>query len=188
MSKPKAGGAGLDLEEGSYVMVAKSIWDIGTQTVKAFGKDGEESDEEKEAAQIVVEVEVVDITTKDKPALMAAWLTNNAGSDRSNLHKLMKACGIKNPADTDLDDILGKAFIGTIAHTASGKPKIKSYAGLTKGQKVGKTFAPTQSCYLDESFDAEAFEAMPKFFQDKAVVSKEYEIVEARKKKGKGKK
>jgi hypothetical protein len=188
MSKPKSGGSALVVDEGSYPMVVKTVNDIGKQTQKAFGSaDDDEDAEEKEVNQVIIEAEMPEYeadgetvqSTKAKPALIAMWLNNTASSDRSNLYKLMKACGIKDPANADLDELLSKSFMGDVGHTKSGKPKVKSFAGLPKGHKIGKTYAATNSYYLDESFDPEAFERAPKFAQDKAVVTKEYEKVEA---------
>lgn len=195
MSKPKSGGAALQIDEGAYPMTIVGVWDIGTQTQKGFGKNGEEDEEaEKEVPQLIVEAEVPEYdfngkavrTSKEKPSLISMWLTNS-GSDRSKLYALKKACGIKNPGSADNDELLGKSFVGNVEHTESGKAKIKTASPLTKGQKVGKVFRQLDSCYLDETFDPVAFERMPKFAQDKAITTKEYEAVEAAQKNKKGK-
>lgn len=202
MSKPKASGTGVDIEDGSYVMTVKTVADIGTQTQKKFvqdgGKKGEEEDESDEidVRQLIIESEIPEhedtkgktvVTSKDKPSVLTSWLKNST-HEKAKLYELMKACGIKDPANTDLDELLGKSFVGTIGHTKSGRAKIKAFAALTKGQKAGKTFLPTKSVYLDDSFDAEAFEAMPKYIIDKAVVSDEYAACEEKLKNKKGKK
>lgn len=205
MSKPKASGTGINIADGSYPMTVKTIADVGTQRQKKFKQDapkakGEEEDEEDEidVRQVIVESEVPEhendaeetvTTSKDKPSVLTSWLKNST-HEKAKLYELMKACGIKDPANTDMDELLGKSFIGTVGHTKSGRAKIKTFTSLTKGQKVGKTFLETKSVYLDDSFDAEAFEAMPKYIIDKAIVSDEYAACEARAKnktKGKGK-
>lgn len=193
MSKPKS-STGVACDDGSYVVTVKTIADIGTQEVPSFEKD---SDETKEARQLIVVVEIPEATvneeqvfsTKAKPFTLTAWLTNSV-NEKAKLFELMKACGIKDPASTDLDDLLNKSCIGTVGKTKSGRPKLKSFAPLTKGQKPGKTFLDASSVYLDESYDAKAFEAMPEFIQNKIIASPEFGVIEAKRKakSGKGKK
>jgi len=173
MSKPKA-SQGTVVEEGSYVMVVKTVADIGTQEQKSFGgEDGE--DDTKEVRQVLVVCEIPELSTKEKPVSLTAWLTNST-HEKAKLFELMKATGIAEPAETDLDELLDKAFVGTVAHTKAGKAKIKSLAKLVKGQKAGKTFMETHSVYLDDSFNANEFEAMPDFIQNKILVSPEASI------------
>lgn len=203
MSKPKASVSGIDIADGSVVMTVKTVADIGTQTQKKFVQDGgkkggedEDESDEVDVRQLIVESEASEhedtkgktvVTSKDKPSVLTSWLKNST-HEKAKLYELMKACGIKDPANTDLDELLGKSFVATVGHTKSGRAKIKAFAALTKGQKAGKTFLPTKSVYLDESFDAEAFEGMPKYIIDKAVVSDEYAACEEKLKNKKGKK
>lgn len=204
MSKPKAAGVGINIADGSYVMTVKTVADVGTQRQKKFmpdGKKNEDGEEEDEidVRQIIVESEIPEhendaeetvVTSKDKPSVLTSWLKNST-DERAKLYELMKACGIKDPANTDMDELLGKSFLGTVAHTKSGRAKIKTFNPLPKGQKAGKTFLATKSVYLDENFDTTAFESMPKYIIDKAVVSDEYAACEAKQKnkaKGKSKK
>lgn len=206
MSKPKAAGSSIDIVDGSYVMTVKTIADIGTQRQKKFkndapskkskDEDDEDESDEVDVRQLIIESEIPEhedsngktiVTSKDKPSVLTSWRKNST-HEKSKLYELMKACGIKDPANTDMDELLGKSFVGTVGHTSGGRAKIKAYAALTKGQKAGKTYLPTKSVYLDDSFDAEAFEVMPKYIIDKAVVSDEYAACEARQKsKTKGK-
>lgn len=194
MSKPKTAVAGISIVDGSYPMTVKTVADIGTQTQKKFAGNGKDKDDDEdgegdeiEVHQFVIESEIASefetqdeetiSTTKDKPAVLSSWLKNST-HEKSNMYALMKACGIKDPANADLDELLGKSFLATVAHTKSGRAKIKAFAPLVKGMKPGKTYLATKSVYLDDSYDAEAFESMPKYIQDKAIVSKEYEKVE----------
>lgn len=201
MSKPKASVSGIDIADGSVVMTVKTVADIGTQTQKKFVQDGgkkdsdEDESDEVNVRQLIIESEAPEhedakgktvVTSKDKPSVLTSWLKNST-HEKAKLYELMKACGIKDPANTDLDELLGKSFVATVGHTKTGRAKIKAFAALTKGQKAGKTFLTTKSVYLDDSFDAEAFEAMPKYIIDKAVLSDEYAACEAKLKKGKKK-
>jgi len=168
MSKPKSNK--VDVEEGSYDMVVKTIADIGTQTVKEFN-----SDDEVEKKQVILVVELPELSKKEKPVTLTKWATN-AASSKSFGGQLMKACGL-NPKTADWDDLLGKAFVGTVEHTESGNAKIKNPVPLKKGQKVGRGFIPTSSCYLDENYDAESFESMPEFIQNAMMKSPEFDKV-----------
>jgi hypothetical protein len=184
MSKPKASAGAAPVEEGSYIMVPKTVADIGTQTQKVFAKEKGDDEDEKEVRQLLVVCEIPELSTKDKPVSLTAWLTNST-HEKSKLYAMMKAAGIADPANTDLDEILNKPFVGVVEHTTGGKAKIKSFAKLVKGQKAGKTFMETHSVYLDESFDAAEFEAMPEFIQNRIITSPEFGVIDAKRKKGK---
>jgi len=178
MSKPKS--AKVDVEEGSYDMVVKTIADIGTQTMTKYG-----TDEEEEKKQLIVVFELPELSTKAKPVTLSKWVTNSNNS-KSFGFALMKACGL-NPKTADWDDLLGKGFVGTVEHTESGNAKIKNPVAPKKGAKIARGFLNTLSVYLDDSYDKEAFEGMPEFIQNAIIKSPEFESLDTKSKK-KGKK
>lgn len=176
MSKPKS--AKTNVAPGLYLFAVKTIGDIGTQTVKGF-----ESEEEEEKKQLIMVVECLEESTKGKIVNLSKWVTNSS-SPRSWGGKLMKALGL-NPATSDWDDVLNKPFQAPVEHTEGGNAKIKDPIATKKGTKAPKGFMTTLSCYLDESFDNEAFEAMPEFIQNQMIKSPEFEAIDAKRKKGK---
>jgi hypothetical protein len=183
MSKPSSNKA--PVEEGRYTLVFKTVADIGTQTVKKFKKDADDEDEEEEKKQLIIVVEVVDHkkSTKENPVTLSKWITNSVGK-KSTGFEIMKACGL-NPKTADWDDILNKAVEGIVEHTDGGNAKIKSFLPLKKGQKAPRGFLPTNSVYLDDNYDAQAFEAMPEFIQNAILKAPEFEEVSQGKSKKK---
>jgi hypothetical protein len=179
MSKPKS--AKVDIEPGLYFFTLKIVADIGTQTVKKF-----DSDEEEEKKQVILVVEVPELSTKGKPVTLSKWATNSS-SPRSFGGKMMKAMGL-NPATADWDDCLGKSFQAPVDHTESGNPKIGDPIAIKKSTKGPPGFIKeTQSIYLDDNYSREAFEAMPEFIQNSILKSAEFEEIDAKRSKGKGK-
>lgn len=183
MSKPKS--AKVDVEEGSYDMVVKTVADIGTQTVKKFQATDDDDTEEKK--QVIIVFELVESSTKEKPVTLTKWATNNSSSKKAFGHKLMKAAGL-DPKKADWDDLLNKAVIGTVEHTESGNAKITEVTPVKKGTKVARGFLPTSSVYLDATFDRESFEAMPEFIQNAIIKAPEFEEIDSKRSKGKDKK
>lgn len=173
MSKPNSAKAAI--KAGDYDLVVKTIADIGTQTLKKY-----DSDEEEEKKQVIVVFEVTELSTKNKPVTLSKWLTNSVGP-KSNGGKLMKAAGL-NPKTADWDDLLNKAVQATVDVTDGGNNKIESFAAI-KGRKAPRGFMSTNSCYLDKTFSAENFEAMPEFIQNQMLKAPEFDEFGSRKKK-----
>lgn len=176
MSKPKS--TKVDVAEGSYDMVVKTVADIGTQTVTKFN-----SEETEEKKQIIVVVELVEESTKAKPLTLTKWMTNSVGKKSSGF-ALMKAAGL-DPNKADWNDLLNKAVVGVVEHTESGNAKIKSFSPIKKGAKVARGFLSTNSVFLDETFDRESFEAMPEFIQNSIIKSPEFEEIDSKRSKSK---
>lgn len=176
MSKPNSAKAAI--KAGDYDLVVKTIADIGTQTLKKF-----DSDEEEEKKQILIVFEVTELSTKSKPVTLSKWITNSAGP-KSNGAKLMKAAGL-NPKTADWDDLLNKAVQAEVGVTDGGNNKIESFAAI-KGRKAPRGFMETNSCYLDKTFSAEAFEAMPEFIQNQMLKAPEFDDFGKRPKAKKG--
>lgn len=175
MSKPKSNQ--VDVEPGTYIATVRTMADIGTQQVKDFN-----SDEMKDVKQLIIVFELVEESKKDKPVSLAKWFTNSA-SNKSKLVELLKASGLSK--DSDLDDLLGKSVMIVVEDTESGRAKIKSFAPLKKGSKAPKGFMENSSVYLDDTYDAEAFEAMPEFIKNAILKSEEFTTVDAKAKKAK---
>lgn len=167
MSKPKSAKA--DVAEGTYDFIVKTIADIGTQTVSVYGKP----DEEEEKKQIIIVVELPELSAKGKIVSLAKWATNSS-SAKAFGGELMKACGL-NPKTADWDDLLGKAFEADVEHSDSGNAKIVKPRKHKNGYKGPKGFMSVNSCYLDESFDKEKFEAMPEYIQNAMIKAPEFE-------------
>lgn len=178
MSKPKAGKAAVD--EGRYTVVVKTVADIGTHTQKKF--QAKDDDDTEDVPQYILEFELVETSKKDKIESLSKWMRNST-SKKSGLAKLIKACGLgDNPKNVDLDQLLGKGLEIVVEHTENGNPKVTEFIPLKKGAKFAKGFMPERSVFLDDTYDAEAFEAMPKFIQDAAIKSDEFTNVTAGKK------
>lgn len=182
MSKPKS--AKVDVEEGLYFMKLIRVADIGTQTVRKFGSQDEDDTEEKK--QVILEVELVELSEKNKIVTLSKWATNSASS-RSFGGKMIKAMGL--PKDADWDDCLGKVFQAPVEHTDSGNAKIKDPIAVKKGTKYPIGFVKEySSVYLDDTFDRESFEAMPEFIQNAIIKAPEFDAIEAKRKGARGKK
>lgn len=189
MSKPSQGAIRDAVAPGIYILKAVIVADIGTQVAKKFGAKDEDDVEEKK--QLIIVFEVVEESTKDKPVTLSAWLTNSLGK-KSKLRKLYIAAGL-NPGKEgvepdDLAELQSKFVKGTIEHSESGREKIVGFAPLKKGEKAPKGFvADFKTLFLDENYNAEDFEAMPKFIQDMALKSEEFTAVDTKSKQARAK-
>lgn len=176
----KASNNKVAIEEGRYTTVIKTVADIGTQTVKKY--QAKDDDDVEEVKQMILEFELVETSRKDKIVSLSKWVRNST-SNKSFLAKLMKAAGLDIKRD-DLDALLGRAVEVVVEHTENGNAKITEVVPLKKGAKFAKGFMDNRSMYLDETYNPEDFEAMPKFIQDAALKSDEFTAVDAKSKKG----
>ena len=170
MSSIPKGSARELAPEGVHNAVCIQVIDLGTQPSEQWG--------DKRKVQLAFEL-VEERTTDDK-AIVAYRQYTFSASPKGNLMKDLKAwLGAKSVSgEMDMDDLLGKAASVTIEHNETEKgtfANITNLGGLAKGAKVKKHTEPLRSLYLDESFDADTFEALPDFLKEKIMVTKEYE-------------
>lgn len=182
--KAKAGKAAV--AEGRYDAVIKTVADIGTQTVQKYQAKSE--DDTEEISQLILELELVEISKKDNVQSLSKWLRNTKSS-KGGLAKLCKAAGIGDIKTADLTNLLGKGVEVVVEHTENGNAKITEFIPIKKGKKIAKGFMEEKSVSLDEDYDPAAFEGMPKFIQDAILKSDEFTAVDAKAKgkRGKGK-
>ena len=170
MKPPKAGQRELP-EEGAHNAVCIQVIDLGTQESRF-------NDVIKNVRKILVGFELPDLENEDGGPTIVSLQMSFTDSPKGNLMKTMKQwLGVKT-GDFDMDDCLGKAAIITITHNTTDKgtfANITNVGQVTKGHKVRKPQSGLVSLYIDESFDAEVFEALPEWIRTKIASSPEYE-------------
>lgn len=181
MSKPKKAPREL-VEEGSHNAVCVGFIDLGTQ----------ESKNEKFPARprALLQFELVDLSTKERPVIMSREVTFS-GHKKSKLAEILKGwLGVKDATEYDMEGVLNKPALLTVVHaeTDAGEfANIENVSGLPKGTKIKKPTATVQSLFLDDTYDAEVFEGLPEWIQNKIIDSPEFQEI-SKPKKGKGKK
>lgn len=168
MSKPSRSKSNRELpEEGSHMAMCKGVIDLGTQESK--------NPDWADRKIILLLFELTDLSTKQEPVFQTMQLTFTSKS--KNLLKIMKSWrGVKDLADYDMEDALNKPALVTIEHNGD-YANITAVVAPPKGTKVPKGFMSPVSCFLDDTFDEDAFEALPDWIKSKIVDASEYEDV-----------
>ena len=179
MSKPPKAAPRELPDEGTHSAVCVGFIDIGTQKSEKFG----------DRHQCLLRFELVDLSTKEKPVVMSRTMTYS-GNAKSTLAKTLKAwLGVKDAGEFEMENLLGKPGIVTIEHSETEKgnfANITNISAVRKGEKLKKPVSELKSLFLDDSYDAEVFESLPEWVQNKILDSDEY--TEVSKPKGKSKK
>lgn len=182
MSKPAQSAREL-CPEGTYPAICTAVIDLGTQVV-VF------KDEEKKQKKVLIEFELQGPTKENGTRFTNAMRVTNSASDRSTLAKTLKTwLAVKNPADYDLENLLGKHALVTISHSEDGQySNVASVTQVPKGMKVGKPEAELRSLFLDETYDADVFDSLGDKLKEKIMLSPEYVALSAPKPKKAAKK
>lgn len=162
--------------EGQHNARLVRIIDFGTQTI-AFKDKKTGKPKSFDQAQLQFGFQAVDERKANGDAMMAYETYPNSDSPNSKLIKMIKGwLGLKElPEDFDLDSLLNKEAIITVAHNDAGYASIVNVGGITKGMKVAKATEPVVSNYLDETFDEDVFEnECSDFEKGKIMESAEY--------------
>jgi hypothetical protein len=120
---------------------------------------------------------------------VSAFFTNSLG-EKATLRPILeswrgRAFTEEERNSFDLMAVLGKPCLISIIHTDKGKAKVAGVMALPKGTPVPKPHNPLKSFWIAE-WDQAAFDALPKFFQDKIRESDEYVERQIAKSKGGG--
>jgi hypothetical protein len=167
----KGGGTFQQCPVGSHVAVCVELIDLGTHHEEYQGKMNIRN-------QVIIRWETPSELMDDgQPFLVTAFFTNSL-SEKSNLRPILESwrgrAFTKEELDGfDLQAILGKPCLISIIHTDKGKAKVNAVMAMPKGTPVPKTHNPLKSFWIEE-WDQAAFDALPKFFQDKIKESDEY--------------
>jgi hypothetical protein len=167
--------------EGTHNAVCCAFIDLGTQTVLNFT-----TKEEEEKRQCVIAFHLVNEKTKTGKNVTVRQTYTYTQSTNGNLFKVLQSwLGIKNANDIEVDTLVGKSAMVTVAHSENGQyANIKAVTGLAKGVKPFKSNEP-QICVLltPEDFDAGAFNELSEKMQGKIADTKEYLAASSPKKK-----
>jgi len=181
MSKPASAPREL-CPEGTHAAVCTGVIDYGTQIVEFNGS-------EKKQKKISIEFEPQGVEKEAGGRFLIAARLTNSSDDRSTLAKILKAWGFKNPADVDLETLVGKPAMITVTHSDDGQyANIGTVSAPPKGMKVGKPVQALRSLFLDETFDEDVFNGLSDKAKEKIMASPEYEectTPKVAKKKGK---
>jgi hypothetical protein len=172
-------GGGKDFkqpEPGNHIARCVGIYDLGTQHGEYKGKPTRHE-------QIILRFELPFETDVfdgvEKPLLVGTFLTNSLG-EKATMRQWLESWRAKpfnaeELAKFDLNAILGKACTLSIVHNAKGKAKVMSIAALPKGTVCPPAFNPLGVFWIEEWND-EAFDALPKFYQEMIEKSDEYKL------------
>jgi hypothetical protein len=173
-SKDSGGGEFQQLTPGTHVARCYSIIDLGTQR-------GEYQGQPTVRNQIIVRFEVpgetIEVEGEPKPLTISKFYTNSL-SEKANLrHDLVAWRGREFSTEElmafDLQNIIGKPCLITVAHNDKGKARVLAVSGLAKGMTCPPQFNPPETFWIDE-WSQQAFEMLPEGFQRIIKESDEY--------------
>lgn len=171
-------------EEGTHNAICVQVIDMGTQKVTYEGK-------EKSLRQIQLAFQLVDEQTSEGEAMVVYKKFTFSGHSKSALMIALKAwLSVKDP-EYDMENVLGKPALITIAVSTNDKgsfANISNIGGVPKGTKVTKASEPFRSLFLnDGEFDEETFKVLPEYLKLKIADSPEYaEVIKPKSKPVKG--
>ena len=162
------------LTPGTHLARCYSIVDLGVQR-------GEYQGSPTVRNQIVVRWEVpgetIEIDGEAKPLTISRFYTNSLNEKSTLRHDLVAWRGREFTAEElmkfDLENILGKACLLTVAHNDKGKARVLAVSGLAKGMTCPPQYNPSEVFWLDE-WDQAKFDALPEGFQRIIKESDEY--------------
>jgi hypothetical protein len=173
-AKDSGGGEFQQLSAGTHLARCYSIVDLGTQRGEYLGTPTVRS-------QIVVRWEVpgetIEIGGESKPLTISRFYTNSLHEKSTLRHDLVAWRGREFTAEElmkfDLQNILGKPCLITVAHNDKGKARVLAVSGLAKGMACPPQFNPSETFWLDE-WDQGQFDSLPEGFQRIIRESDEY--------------
>lgn len=165
------------LDEGTHPAICIGVVDFGTQPGSQQFPDPRR--------QCQVDFQAVNEQTEDGKAMTIYKRFTFSSSEKSNLVKTIKAwLGLKDLDGFDMDDLLGKAALITVAHSEGGDvtyANITNISAVPKGTKVRKATEPLRSFFMAEGepLDKGSFDELPEWMQNKIAESPEYAEVSA---------
>lgn len=171
MKAPKKQGE--TCPEGNHPFTVIGFIDLGTQDAPA-GTDW------AAARKCVVELECTSLKKKDgTPHILSKRFTFSS-SAKSTLAKTLRAwLGVKDAANFDMEDLLGKTGFAKVEHTekdGNTYANIVALAEAPKGVKIKPALTPSRLLFLDkDNWDQEVFDSLPEFYQEKIMSSPEYD-------------
>jgi hypothetical protein len=162
------------LTPGTHLARCYSIVDLGVQR-------GEYQGTPTVRKQIVVRWEVpgetIEIDGEAKPLTISRFYTNSLNEKSTLRHDLVAWRGREFTAEElmrfDLQNILGKPCLITVAHNDKGKARVLAVSGLAKGMQCPAQYNPSEVFWLDE-WDQAKFDLLPEGFQKIIRESDEY--------------
>ncbi len=162
-------------ETGVYIARCVRLLDIGTH-------ESEYQGQKNRRRQLVMSWELCNELMSDgKPFLVSKFYTMSLG-EKANLRKdLINWRGRDfTPEELrgfELKNILGKPCQISITANDKGKRVVSGVTGLPKGMSAPEAFNPFIYFDLNDDWDAEAFEILPKGFQRMIQDSEEYKFL-----------
>jgi hypothetical protein len=168
------GGDFTPAPEGTHVARCIQLIDIGTH-------HGEYQGAPTKRNQVIVRWELpnetVDTEKGPQPMLVSKFYTNSLG-EKANLRKDLEAWRgrqftVEELMKFDLESILDKPCLVTIAHNEKKKAVVKTVSGLVKGMTCPPAHNQTSTFWIDD-WDDSKFEALPEGFKKLIQESDEY--------------
>jgi hypothetical protein len=162
--------------EGSYAVNARQVIDLGTQ--EPF--DAEKGKPTRQFSILYENVAVPEETTEEGDRFCTPRRYTFSSNERANMYKDFKGMGVKNVADFDIEDIVGKVGLANFVHTEAKDGRtfanIKGITGLPTGLKVLKAKEPIAIFLMDpeKPFDKTTFDSLPEFLKTTIAKSPEY--------------
>lgn len=163
-----------DVEDGTYTAIPYSIIYLGTQ--KYLG-------EEKKSESFNITFELPDVTAdfdgKIKPRVKSTEI-GISYTDKSKLPGIVKAITGVNLSEEeiknfDLDTLLGKPCMISLATNEKGKQKIVTISKLMKSIKAPKQYNPNSILgYEKATWDKAKFDKLPEWLQENLKQVKQY--------------
>ena len=182
--KPKESTGNFELlEPGSYVARCYQLIHLGKVYDSYLDKPRKTS---KVWIGFELPTELIEFVEGEgeKPIAINREFTNSS-SESGNLFKFMKSWSpkitIENFGDFDLNYVMGEPCLIGIGHKTSkaGKKRLEitTIAPVPKGMTVPEAFNPQYNFDIDNGFDQELFNKLPKFMRDKMVTSEEFKAL-----------
>jgi hypothetical protein len=159
---------------GTYNAILVQVLDIGTQPSN--------NPKFKPSRRVLLGFEILGESTEEGDPFILFKNYNFTNNDSSALMKDLTAwLALKDSANFELDNALGKPAQITVTHSDDGKyANILTVTGLVKGTKVGKSVTAMKSLYLDpDTFDVETFNALGDKHKAKIAATPEYALAVA---------
>jgi hypothetical protein len=171
--------------EGTHVAVCNAVFDLGTHTDTYQGKDS------GPARKLIVRWELADERLADGRRFDVFREYRWSTGAKSNLRKDLEAWRGQAFKESDfgeggfdIKNIIGKPCLVMIGRTSGDKAKVTGVAAMPKG--VAKPALETEPLYLwltDGEYDADSFDGLSPYWQDKIKTSPEYKALFAEKPK-----
>ena len=161
---------------GSYPARIYQIIHIGT----VLGYEGKLQNKVLITFEFPTELKVFDEKKGEQPRVLSIEATLST-HEKSGLTKIIKACdtkGIIEDQDYNVENLIGKACLVTVAHKKKKDgtgmyPILETFAPLPKGMVCPPQINPSKVLSFD-NFDWNLFSTLPQFIQDAIKSSTEF--------------